>query len=182
MGYSPVDPASLSGDALDRWYRRTPDEIERDRRTARQASYDAFFGQSSASGQSIGDGGPPIGSDDSGPPPVRLQLASAQVGCPTCHVGAPPPPLIPFPWSVISAFQSGNGGAGSGGSSHNTPKQCVVQEQSDEEFCRRPTIPIPRRECWSRTNQRWGHCRATDGEVGHPPLVRPDEWRPGPGY
>lgn len=46
MPYSPVDPASLSGDALDQWYRRTPDDIERERQAAAQARYDDFFGDS----------------------------------------------------------------------------------------------------------------------------------------
>lgn len=39
-----VDPARLEGDALNRWFRRTPDEIEAERRAAEDARHTAFFG------------------------------------------------------------------------------------------------------------------------------------------
>ncbi|MDB5417520.1 MAG: hypothetical protein JWP50_939 [Phenylobacterium sp.] len=48
MFYKPVDPARLSGDALDQWYRRTPDEIEAARQAAAQKRYNDFFGQNAA--------------------------------------------------------------------------------------------------------------------------------------
>jgi hypothetical protein len=51
MPFSSVDPANLDGEELDRWYRRSPDEIERARQAAAQHAYDRFFGQSA-------DGGP----------------------------------------------------------------------------------------------------------------------------
>lgn len=52
-----VDPDSLGGDALDRWYRRTPDEIEQERLAAAQQRYDQFFNPSvsaTAGGQGSG--------------------------------------------------------------------------------------------------------------------------------
>ncbi|MDB5495127.1 MAG: hypothetical protein JWP86_2464 [Phenylobacterium sp.] len=205
MVYKPVDPASLSGDALDQWYRRPPDEIEAARQAAAQADHDAFFGQSNADdGATTQSDSDPSNTRSAAASTVEpVQLAAAKVSCPTCHGGgvAPPslphlppfeplpfppvrvpPPLLPFPWSVISSFRDGAGGSGSGGSRRDSPKQCIVQEQNDEEFCRGPSIPIPRHECWSRTNQRWGHCRMTDGEVGNPALVRPEEWQAGERY
>jgi hypothetical protein len=39
-----VDPAQLQGAALDKWYRRSPDEIEEERSLRAQAEYEAFFG------------------------------------------------------------------------------------------------------------------------------------------
>lgn len=40
-----VDPAQLSGRALDKWYRRSPQEIEEEREFREQAEYEAFFGR-----------------------------------------------------------------------------------------------------------------------------------------
>jgi len=43
-----VDPARLQGAELERWYRRTPDEIEQERHLGQQALYnDFFFGEGS---------------------------------------------------------------------------------------------------------------------------------------
>jgi hypothetical protein len=44
----PTDPAQLEGEALDRWYRRSPIEVERERFTAAQQRYDDYFGGSLA--------------------------------------------------------------------------------------------------------------------------------------
>ena len=43
MAFSPVDPSSLQGEALSRWYLRSPDEIEQERQAAQAQKYDAFF-------------------------------------------------------------------------------------------------------------------------------------------
>ena len=45
MAFSPVDPASLQGEALSRWYLRSPAEIEQERQAAQARKYDAFFGR-----------------------------------------------------------------------------------------------------------------------------------------
>lgn len=39
-----IDPSDLEGDELDRWYRRSPADVEAEREAARQRRYDAFFG------------------------------------------------------------------------------------------------------------------------------------------
>ena len=44
MAFSPVDPASLQGEALNRWYLRSPSEIEQEQLAAQAQKYDAFFG------------------------------------------------------------------------------------------------------------------------------------------
>lgn len=38
-----VDPASLEGDELERWYRRSPGEVEAEREAVRQQLFDQFF-------------------------------------------------------------------------------------------------------------------------------------------
>jgi hypothetical protein len=45
VAFSPVDPSSLQGEALNRWYLRSPDEIEQERQAAQAQKYDAFFGR-----------------------------------------------------------------------------------------------------------------------------------------
>jgi hypothetical protein len=37
-----IEPSELEGDALFRWYKRSPDELEAERQAARQKQYDAF--------------------------------------------------------------------------------------------------------------------------------------------
>jgi len=46
-----VDPAKLEGAELERWYRRTPDEIEQERRRKEHALYDEFFGEGASPGE-----------------------------------------------------------------------------------------------------------------------------------
>src|SRR5438445_3159562 len=43
MANGQVDPASLEGDALMRWYRRTPQEIEDERHRNAAEAYNRFF-------------------------------------------------------------------------------------------------------------------------------------------
>ena len=45
MAFSPVDPSRLQGEALNRWYLRSPDQIARERQAAQATKYDAFFGR-----------------------------------------------------------------------------------------------------------------------------------------
>jgi len=44
MADRPVDPMSLAGEALRRWYLRSPAEVEREREAAKQKRYDAYLG------------------------------------------------------------------------------------------------------------------------------------------
>lgn len=44
MAYTQVDPARLTGDALRRWYLRSPADIEREQQTAAARRHDEFFG------------------------------------------------------------------------------------------------------------------------------------------
>lgn len=45
MADRPVDPSRLEGEALRRWYLRSPDDIERERQVAADRRYQAFFGR-----------------------------------------------------------------------------------------------------------------------------------------
>lgn len=44
MAYGQIDPARLEGDALTRWYLRSPDNIEQERQEAAAQRYQDFFG------------------------------------------------------------------------------------------------------------------------------------------
>jgi len=46
MPRPPIDPARLKGEALNRWYLRTPDEVEAERRIVEDERYKGFFGSS----------------------------------------------------------------------------------------------------------------------------------------
>lgn len=43
MAYGQIDPARLEGDALRRWYVRSPADVEEERRSAAAQRYDQFF-------------------------------------------------------------------------------------------------------------------------------------------
>lgn len=45
MPDGPIDPATLEGDDLTRWYLRSPEEIEQERQAAAAQRYRSFFGQ-----------------------------------------------------------------------------------------------------------------------------------------
>jgi hypothetical protein len=45
MAFGQIDPARLEGDALRRWYLRSPADIEQERRQAATHAYDSFFSQ-----------------------------------------------------------------------------------------------------------------------------------------
>ena len=44
MPNGPVDPASLEGDDLVQWYRRSPWQVDQDRQALRRQQYNDFFG------------------------------------------------------------------------------------------------------------------------------------------
>lgn len=51
MAYGQIDPARLEGEALRRWYLRSPADIEEERRSAAAQRYDQFFSRRDASAQ-----------------------------------------------------------------------------------------------------------------------------------
>jgi hypothetical protein len=81
MAFGQIDPARLEGDALTRWYLRSPAEIEEEKRQAANRAYDAFFSQPE---DPQSDGGPEAASlpaaasDDAGS--TTADLTWRQVG------------------------------------------------------------------------------------------------------
>jgi hypothetical protein len=55
MAFGQIDPARLEGDALTRWYLRSPAEIEDERRRAAAKAYDAFFSQEGSATDTASD-------------------------------------------------------------------------------------------------------------------------------
>jgi hypothetical protein len=91
MNKTGVDPSRLEGDALDRWYRRTPDEIAEERRQAEQDRHEAFFGDLAFLEPPLR---PPMTRSPVRPPPLRPGLAEprlAPAGAEGSFFGSFPP-------------------------------------------------------------------------------------------
>jgi hypothetical protein len=89
MAYGQIDPARLDGDALTRWYLRSPADIEQERQASAAQSYNDFFGNTDGSSDGLAattDGQSPD-DDPSGSPvpmpsgvPQRLPSSDADSG------------------------------------------------------------------------------------------------------
>jgi hypothetical protein len=75
MSKRAIDPARLEGEALDRWYRRTPDEIAEEHRMAEQDRHDEFFGELAFLEPPLR---PPVTRAPVRPAPLRPGLAEPQ--------------------------------------------------------------------------------------------------------
>lgn len=101
MPYDPVDPSTLEGDVLDRWYRRTPDEIEQERQAAAERQYYDFFGPSRVAGFSVI---PDAGAESDAtsypaePRPIGLGNASGDAEGLLTLVGNPANPRLRREW------------------------------------------------------------------------------------
>lgn len=62
MAFGQIDPARLEGEALRRWYLRSPQEVEEERRANKARAYDAFFLRS-GHGQGLAPQGRRVGLD-----------------------------------------------------------------------------------------------------------------------
>jgi hypothetical protein len=192
MAFSEIDPARLDGDALTRWYLRSPADIEQERQQAAAQKYQDFFGGDAPDELPVatpqrgtaGRGNPQFGLiPDAAASPMTVgangnyQLAAASrtpAGdwiCQACHgrsVLPPPPPTLYTP-------PRDPGGAtpypGGGGPSGKNPKQCVVQYENDSNICRWVPGVDARRRCWESAARREAHCNETKGEVGYPDLI-----------
>jgi hypothetical protein len=72
VAFSPVDPSRLQGEALNRWYLRSPDEIEQERQAAQAQKYDAFYSRTE-----------PVDSPTTSPDPAYQGSNAAIGGGPT---------------------------------------------------------------------------------------------------
>lgn len=96
MAFGQIDPARLNGDALARWYLRSPADIERERQAAAAQKYDSFFGGLRDRGQA--DDEPLPQPDGSAGPDNRWQAASAnpaQASRPDTALSSPKDQLDP---------------------------------------------------------------------------------------
>src|SRR5688572_25372841 len=75
MPRPPVDPARLEGEALTRWYLRTPHEIEAERNSAQEQRYREFFG-----GAETGQDYPRASATSPEPDPDVLWVANGHGG------------------------------------------------------------------------------------------------------
>jgi len=124
MAYGQIDPARLDGDALTRWYLRSPADVENERQTVAARRYADFFGDpgdganendGASEDQSPRDSRGALGRQDRPQPrasrgglddgvyrPGQDELQSTPTAwsawnCSTCHAPLPLPPLLPLP-------------------------------------------------------------------------------------
>jgi hypothetical protein len=195
MAYGQIDPARLDGDALTRWYLRSPADIEQERQADAAQRYSDLFGDAGQpadepdnrqADQSLADPDPAQsgqgglravdyggGLDDGVYRPSR---ANAQVtptadtvwNCPTCHGRLPlPVPLLPPPLQPLQPFLRDipPSSGGASGRQWSDKPQCDQQFEADREICQKAKSY----QCWENQNKRLAHCSPT-GEVGIPKL------------
>lgn len=195
MAFGQIDPARLEGDALRRWYLRSPEDIEDERLRRADQSYDAFYGglqnvRQSASPtasrprRASGFGSTGRGSTSqvaahdatavapqwtwSGPRKPRATVDD----CVDCHGRFPSPPQIPGMLPPFGKLPLPGGfpmfRRPSGGTPEGRRKlpQCDMQYESDSEICRKAKS----RTCWENAAERLAYCTSHDGEIGSPPL------------
>lgn len=151
------NPASLYGEALTRWYRRSHHDIERERQTLVDDRYAAFFGAPQSQ---------PIMAAPASQSPSALD-------CVTCHGRTvPPSPMRPWPTWPIRPSRRDATSASSGEPPKGSPKQCEIQHQNDTEICGRQPNNVARVMCRESAMERYAYCIKSKGEVGHPRLFR----------
>lgn len=187
MAYGQIDPARLEGEALRRWYLRSPDEIEDERQAEASRAYDAFFSrhvpstevaprsahQSWNAGAARYDAGDFQTAATSEARQPRSHTTPES--CIGCHGHFPPPPLpppfgtFPFPSGALPFLRDIPGGLPSdpGGSDK---KQCEMQYQNDGRICAGQPKPQDVAICRASASKRLAHCNANNGEVGTPDL------------
>lgn len=198
MAFSQVDPARLDGDALTRWYLRSPADIEAERRQVAEQAYNTFFGQSEdaqTNAEPVGQGDDPASadgptanqvevnrglSDASGGAGDSYQVAAASSpgfwdywsphGCASCH-GYTPGILPPVGGRspLPPTYSPRTGGDGSGGTSSNG--EWSDKPQCNQQFANDRTICQRAKDyrCWENQNERLRSCNRT-GLIGQPPL------------
>ena len=205
MAYGQVDPARLQGDALRRWYLRSPAEIEEERSNAAAQAYNNFFSRS-ADGDNAARGTISLGNDLLVPgrgtgaartehqPAGSYQLAEAAPrgkwdywsfrGCRSCH-GYTPETLPPVgghsPLPPSYSPRSGGSDWSSSRPKRDDRKQCEIQERRDRNTCGQQPTDQAKAVCHGTASDRRAHCDRT-GEIGEPDLftARRKSGRPWP--
>ncbi len=188
-----VDPARLSGDALRRWYLRSPVEIAQERLSASERAHYRFFGGEAAVRPPMfamrpadeAHGAPMLWTASSanrwrGQRDVSAGFQASSRGnttapptatdrddCIGCH-GRLRPPTIPFPWTWGRSRRD---------NPNSTPpkpperdrKQCELQYEFDTDICNGQASEEAKAVCHGSASNRYAHCRKT-GELDTPHL------------
>ena len=192
MAYGQIDPARLDGDALARWYLRSPADIEDQRKATAARRYADFFGDPGLSpddsystiadqswpdpeggqfGQNgFGAPGQGGGLDDgvfhAGQDDAQITPTAATAwNCPTCHTALPLPPQLQPLAPLLRNFPRSS----SSGGAPDDRKQCEIQDRNDRRICGRQPYPEDKAICHASASVRWKNCLRT-GHVGDPPL------------
>jgi hypothetical protein len=197
MVYSQVDPARLSGDALRRWYLRSPDEIAQERSAASTRAYDRFFSGSATASRTRPDAASPLHSADGPHDATILWTANSAngwqgrradlpviaaisqryavsapangAGCKNCHGGLEPPALpLPWQWSGDRLLRDTPNSPPSKPPERDR-KQCELQLEFDTDICNGQATEEAKAVCHASASNRYAHCRRT-GEVDTPYL------------
>ncbi|SRR5258706_16229824 len=190
MAYGQIDPARLDGDALARWYLRSPADIQDERQAAAAQRYADFFGDAreppngwdSASAdrsspaldsahfgqtgvQQVGYGAS-LGDGVYHPDEDSVQkapVAATVWSCPSCHVPLPLPPQLQPLAPLLRNIPPSSGGAS--GRQWSDKPQCDQQFINDRQICQQTKSP----KCWENQMERLAECNRTD-LIGKPPL------------
>jgi len=199
MAYGQIDPARLEGDALRRWYLRSPSDIEEERRLAAERKYERFFGvlpPAAVSPAAISTKPTPRAYESGNAPPDAVPSARRQGGqpqiamaatrgvassdpadCVTCHGHVRPlgplplpPPIGTFPLPPRDLpFFRDMPGGAHPPPRREDRKQCELQERRDLSICSQQPTEPAKAECYSNVPKRRYHCNET-GEIGIPGL------------
>lgn len=182
MAYGQVDPARLQGEALTRWYLRSPAEIEQERREASERAHDEFFGFPGVGGDGVdriqvAEVGQARADTPSGQQPAAGKARKwgywGVGSCRNCHGYTPEtlPPLgghSPGPPSWLPFSRSGPPRSSLRRPSKDRP-ECEMQERSDLAICSRQPTEDAKAECYGTVTRRRSQCDLT-GDLGKPPL------------
>jgi hypothetical protein len=199
MAFGQIDPARLEGDALRRWYLRSPDEIEEERRKKTEQSYNAFYNgleglrepelgseyadtNTTEPPQQHRSAGYRIAANTASPPPAAQgQFPKPQARpkvCDTCHDVLPPlwpnpwlpPPIGTFPVPPGVLPSFRRGSSGGASSPDGGKKECEIQERRDRAICARQPEQLDKALCYESAFKRRAYCDRRDGTIGHPAL------------
>lgn len=188
MAFGLIDPARLEGEALQRWYRRSPADLEYEREAEDAQRYAQFtapmrtaspalaseaksntrsyrwpgafgFGQ-----RQVSSPGPQRGAFGHEAQRQPTQLAANDHVCRSCHWGGVPP----LPPRGLPSFRDVPTLPPSKPPERDR-KQCEIQDARDRETCSRQPNAAAKAVCNESATRRYSHCLLT-GEVDYPNL------------
>lgn len=189
MAFGLIDPARLEGEALQRWYRRSPADLEYEREAGeaqryvqitapmRPASLALAAEANSRTGSDRWPGAFGYGQRQlTAPAPQRgafgheeaqrqrVQIAANDHVCRSCHWGGVPP----IPPRGLTSFRDVPTLPPSKPPERDR-KQCEIQDARDRETCGRQPNAAAKAVCNESATRRYSHCLLT-GEVDYPNL------------